>query len=321
MKHRRATHAATRPDCTVRRLGTLAEHEPVDTTRALRASTAALICLLAACSAGDASTTPQQQQPPIVVPGGVAPGGLAGSSAAPEAAAAAGASGSLASPGPVARAGSGSPGRAPEAGAPGPDQPAAQVMPCNVAQALASNCQNCHGTTPIGGAPMAMMTYADLHKPAPGQPAMKVYQLAKVRMHDTMRPMPPIGVPPAADVAVLDSWFDGGALPGTAPEDAACVTTPSKPGTAEGSVDGSTGELVPKPGEQCFEFKTHNSTTSVDEAPYEVGGDGEHYEQFYFDVPWPADSVATSYSTKSDNAQVLHHWLLFSTDEKEVHGF
>jgi hypothetical protein len=167
---------------------------------------------------------------------------------------------------------------------------------------------------------MAMMTYADLHKPAPTQPMMKVYQLAKLRIHDKMRPMPPITIMPPAETAMLDAWIDGGALAGTS-ADANCVITPPKVGMAEGNVDGSTGRLVAAPGETCYEFKTHESTTSVDANPYSVGGNGEHYEQFYFKVPWPRDTVATSYATISDNAKVLHHWLLFSTDENEVEGF
>jgi hypothetical protein len=55
--------------------------------------------------------------------------------------------------------------------------------------------------------------------------------------------------------------------------------------------------------------------------PYDVGGDGEHYEQFYFKTPWPAGQVARAYATKMDNAKVLHHWLLFSTDEGDAEGF
>ena len=48
---------------------------------------------------------------------------------------------------------------------------------------------------------------------------------------------------------------------------------------------------------------------------------GEHYEQFYFKVPWAAESVATSYATVRDNSQVLHHWLLFSTNEQQQEGY
>jgi hypothetical protein len=167
---------------------------------------------------------------------------------------------------------------------------------------------------------MSLVTFADLHKPAATQPTMKVYQLAQLRIHDTMRPMPPTTMMKAVDGEALDKWFSAGALTGTS-ADANCTVTSIKPGAVEGNVDGSYGPLVAGPGEHCYEFKTHQSTTSVDKAPYEIGANGEHYEQFYFSVPWPKDSVATSYATVVDNAKILHHWLLFSTAEKEVDGF
>jgi hypothetical protein len=86
-------------------------------------------------------------------------------------------------------------------------------------------------------------------------------------------------------------------------------------------LDGSRGPLTAGPGETCYDFQTHGSTTSVDASAYDVGGDGEHYEQVYFKVPWPKDTVATAYATKIDNSAVLHHWLLFSTVEGEAEGF
>src|SRR5262245_40534031 len=39
------------------------------------------------------------------------------------------------------------------------------ILPCNVNKVMVNSCQNCHGATPIGGAPMALVTFADLHKP------------------------------------------------------------------------------------------------------------------------------------------------------------
>jgi Copper type II ascorbate-dependent monooxygenase, C-terminal domain len=197
--------------------------------------------------------------------------------------------------------------------------PAGGSVPCDVSKVLVAKCQSCHGAMPIAGAPMPLMTQADFHKPAPTQPTMKVWQVVQTRIHDTMRPMPPppATMLPAPEMNALDSWIKAGALAG-APTEAACDT---KPPVVEGNTDGSRGSLVEIPGEKCYEFKVHQSTTSVDDVPYEVGGDGEHYEQFYYNVPWPKGTVATAYGTKIDNAAVLHHWLLFSTLEPETHGF
>jgi hypothetical protein len=198
--------------------------------------------------------------------------------------------------------------------------PANEILPCNVSQALASHCQTCHAATPIGGAPMPLVTFVDLHKPAVTQPTVKVYQLVQTRIHDQMRPMPPIDVLPAADLSALDTWLKAGALTGSS-ADATCVIEPPTPVVSNPNQDGSRGPLVAGPGETCYEFKTHQSTSTVDATPYNVGPDGEHYEQFYFKVPWPKGTVATAYATKIDNAKVLHHWLLFSTDEQEAEGF
>jgi hypothetical protein len=196
-------------------------------------------------------------------------------------------------------------------------------MPCGVTQALASNCVSCHAATPIAGAPMPLVTFADLHKPAVTKPTVKVYELVKERIHDTMRPMPPTTPLAAADMTALDTWLTAGALSAPASEVAACAPAAgtSLPVGMASPLDGSTGPIVPREGETCYDFKTHQSTTSVDDQPYDVGPPGEHYEQFYFKVPWPKDTVATGYATKMDNAKVLHHWLLFSTLENEVEGF
>ena len=191
-------------------------------------------------------------------------------------------------------------------------------VPCAVSKLLAKNCQTCHGSSPIGGAPMPLVTFADLHAPAKTQPTMKVYELSKVRLHDASRPMPPTGRMPTEEVAALDAWFDGGALAAGAQE-AACDATAGEPTTAPGTKDGSIGRLQPGPGETCYEFKVHQSTTAVDEEPFAIPV-GEQYEQFYYKVPWPADTVAVSYATVPDNAAVLHHWLLFATNEVQAEG-
>jgi len=71
--------------------------------------------------------------------------------------------------------------------------------------------------------------------------------------------------------------------------------------------------------EFCYLLKVHQSTREVDDAPFEVMA-GEFSEQFYYNVPWPADSVAVSYGTVADNAAVSHHWFLFSTTEQQPEG-
>jgi hypothetical protein len=91
-------------------------------------------------------------------------------------------------------------------------------------------------------------------------------------------------------------------------------------GPSERPGDGTFGAITAQPGETCYDFVTHQSTTAVDATPFSVAV-GERYEQFYFKAPWPQGTVATRYGTKADNEKVLHHWLLFSTSETDAEGF
>jgi hypothetical protein len=200
----------------------------------------------------------------------------------------------------------------------GPAAAPSGILPCEVSKIMVNSCQSCHGATPIGGAPMPLVTFADFHKPASTQPARRVYELVQERVHDKNRPMPPIGELTAPELAAIDTWIQGGAAAGPM-TDATCDTRPT---TSEGVVkeqEHSRGRITPGPNETCYEFKVHGSTTSVDDTKFAINS-GEFYEQFYYDVPWPAGSVATAYATIADNPAVLHHWLLFSTNEAQAHG-
>ncbi len=203
----------------------------------------------------------------------------------------------------------------------GPVAPTATGMPlpCSVATAVKNNCQTCHGVTPIGGAPMSLLTYDDFHKPAKTRPELKVYQLAQMRINDPMKPMPPGGGLPAADLSTLNTWFQADATPGTDADKSCAAAMPGPDTTAGGEAGGDMAPLVAMPGETCYDLLTHQSTTSVD-GKYTVDA-GEHYEQFYFDIPWPAGSQGTRFGAKFDNLAVLHHWLLFTSTTGQPNGF
>ena len=84
-------------------------------------------------------------------------------------------------------------------------------LPCDVDAILVANCQSCHGTTPSGGAPMSLVTYADLAAPAKTDPSQTTAQMCLTRVNSTAAPMPP--TPPslsAADIATLQAWVTGG---------------------------------------------------------------------------------------------------------------
>ncbi len=86
----------------------------------------------------------------------------------------------------------------------------ASGLPCDVDTTLRARCQSCHGVYPSGGAPMALVTYEDLVKPAGSNPAKTNAQVSADRMRDTAAPMPPAGLPPASEVAAFDTWISSG---------------------------------------------------------------------------------------------------------------
>ena len=82
-------------------------------------------------------------------------------------------------------------------------------LPCNVQAILQANCQRCHSNTPnSSGAPMNLVTYADLMTKSFADPNATFAQRAAIRVQNTAAPMPPVGNPPlgAADIATIVSW-------------------------------------------------------------------------------------------------------------------
>lgn len=82
-------------------------------------------------------------------------------------------------------------------------------LPCDVAQVL-SNCTSCHSSPPSGGAPMALVSYADLTAPAPTDASKTAAEMCVTRMQSTTAPMPPGGGASSTDVATLQSWITAG---------------------------------------------------------------------------------------------------------------
>ncbi|MET0391417.1 MAG: hypothetical protein ABW321_35915 [Polyangiales bacterium] len=188
-------------------------------------------------------------------------------------------------------------------------------MPCAVATAVVANCQKCHGAAPAFGAPMPLVTYADLMAPSKTDPSITVAQASLKRLKDTQAPMPPSGEISGDDKQTLATWLEGGAEPAQ-PEDVKGCYTGAPTHDAAYYTDG----LPAIEGETCYDLPAHQAQTADDAEPYSVRT-GEHYEQFYFKVPWGPDTVMTRFGTKFDNIQVVHHWLLFTTARPEsAHG-
>jgi len=130
-------------------------------------------------------------------------------------------------------------------------------LPCDVAQVLQSLCVSCHSNPPVGGAPMPLVTYADLTAPAKSDPSKTVAQMCVVRMQSTTAPMPPAGntPPTAAQIATIQSWVNAGTPMGTcggAGSDAGSIyNTPVQCTSGQYYSGGGDGSSRMNPGNTC----------------------------------------------------------------------
>ena len=189
-------------------------------------------------------------------------------------------------------------------------------MPCAVGTVVANKCQGCHGATPVGGAPMSLLTAEDFSKQMTSkttQPGttFQVAKLANMRIHDAAKPMPPGGSNLSADqLSTLSTWLEAGAPAGQA-ADARCAVPPTPT---------EQQPTTPPPGgTTCYDLRAHGDPTPGDKTPYPVIV-GEHYVSFYYTAPWKQPSELVSWRTLYDNKAVLHHWLLYSTVGNDMDG-
>jgi hypothetical protein len=215
-------------------------------------------------------------------------------------------------------------------GAVGAPQPVAQAapvpsgtLPCEVSAIAQQRCQLCHASTPLYGAPMPLVTFADFHKPAKSDSSRQVYQLVGQRIHATTNVMPPLTQPQlmASELATLDAWIGAGAA--TGPE-SSCAATPARTGGA--GVGAPTGSATPPPvgssgtttvptatpssDEQCFTFTAYGATKGT---PYSVPATPDYYNCFNFSRPFPSDALGVRFTSIIDNKQAIHHWIMYGT--------
>jgi len=193
------------------------------------------------------------------------------------------------SPSPAAR---GTDGGAGDVAAP------AQTLPCDVSQVLETSCQSCHSSPPQYGAPMPLVTYADLMAPSHSNPSLPVYRVVETRIHDDAAPMPQPPNPrlDAADTATLDSWVAANAPPGSG----SC-----------GAVDAGAGEdASPAAGLQCTPDTTlaPASAWSMPQTTEDV------YVCYGVELGLTSERQVIGMAPHIDNHKIVHHMLLFQAD-------
>jgi cytochrome c553 len=188
------------------------------------------------------------------------------------------------------------------------------TLPCEVSQLMQTNCGACHGATPSSGAPMSLVTYADLLAPARSDATKKVHELVALRIEDRARPMPPDPTKRLSDQAIAQfrTWSSSGAQAGSA-------CTPAQTAATGGAAGGPavTEGIAANGGdkaadiEECFELHAHGQPTVGDKSPYMVPN-GENYSIFTFKAPWTKPVQGLRFRHLADNPAVVHHWLLFA---------
>ena len=200
------------------------------------------------------------------------------------------------------------------------------VIPCNVAEVVANNCQRCHGETPVGGA-IPLVSHEDWHRMSPlYDPDKRVYEVAQIRVNNGE--MPQGTTMSAPDLAVLDEWLSAGALAGDS-ADVECVAALPEPTRSGGPTErdpddncnraGADDPIVARDGETCFGFLTHGQSGLDDTSKFEVPT-GESYHEIYYEVPWEDADVMTRFGADFDNLQVLHHYLIFTSNANREPG-
>lgn len=172
---------------------------------------------------------------------------------------------------------------------------AATGLPCDVNDILVQSCQKCHSDPPVFGAPMPLITHADLHAAAKSDPSRSVYELVGERIHDTLLPMPQ---PPNAalddpSLKTMDAWIAAGA-----------PSSSESCGGAGGSGSGGGSPVSCVPDVHIAPSQPYVMDKNVEDL----------YACYGFDVTPAQKSQITAIVPRIDNSTIVHHMLLFQAD-------
>ncbi|HEX6239797.1 MAG TPA: hypothetical protein VFZ61_02840, partial [Polyangiales bacterium] len=187
---------------------------------------------------------------------------------------------------------------------------------CRVKDIVRTHCQNCHGAEKAFGAPMSLVTHADLlaKSPIDGRPN---YQVMLDRAQDATRPMPPSPNPKlsAEQIGALQAWIAAGR-----PDNASCAAPQPGPGTPDPNCIDCGNYTCEASKGKPLQLLAHGQARAGDTTPYDaskIGTNGatDLYQCFYFKAPWTAGQQSLGYKPVIDNKRVLHHWLLYASDK------
>ncbi len=172
-------------------------------------------------------------------------------------------------------------------------------LPCEVERIVRDACWECHGTTPLYGAPMSLLAASDFHRKSVTKPAERVYERVLARTHDANARMPPPPKKPlgASDLAVLDGWIAGGARASSA----ACPAPLTEAGTKDREAPPITN--LP-PGCPNLTLKAAAPYVMPETVP-------DQYVCYGVDLALPKKRHVTAFTPKIDNAVITHHAIVY----------
>lgn len=172
--------------------------------------------------------------------------------------------------------------------------PVTQGLPCDVDRVLAANCRECHAASPRFGAPMALVTFDDLHATRPN--GEKVYDAVARRIASDTAPMPPA---PRARLGARDQGFvTDWASAGAPRSSATCQTAP---------------DVVTPPSVTCTE-----NLTLAPASPYAMptGPDvTDKYVCWGVDLTRPDPTHIVGLVPRIDNTKIVHHVVVYEAPD------
>jgi cytochrome c553 len=126
-------------------------------------------------------------------------------------------------------------------------------LPCDVASVLQAKCTSCHSSPPVGGAPMSLVSYADLTAQDLSDKTKTVAEQCVVRMQSSTAPMPPGGGATSSDVQTIQNWISAGYPQGSCGGSGGSTTDYNTPVVCTSGVTNSSSELDSRmhPGGAC----------------------------------------------------------------------
>jgi hypothetical protein len=175
---------------------------------------------------------------------------------------------------------------------------------CDVSKILQTNCSNCHGATPQFGAPMSLVTVADLTATRNG---VKVFTSVLDRIQRTDASRMPYNAPPlpSQDIDTIKNWVSAG-TPGPIGQ---CSSGTGGTGGTGYVPDPANDADWPCPNGRKVRLTSHNAFST---AKFTVPNPTDNrYICANFNTPFRPGETATYIRPLVDDKRVIHHFILF----------